>query len=113
MEVFLVADTRITSAEFGDYHYQQFLGWSFCDRQSKAALLRNVAAARTDANQDSIDRKLEFYARLYKTTPEQLLERIREADEKNISIAKLHQILAKEAGLSAREASQLPTDTAY
>jgi hypothetical protein len=113
VEISLVADTRIGSAEFGEYHYQQFLGWSFCDRQSKAALLRNLAVARTDANQESIDRKIAFYAKLYRLTSDELLERIRLADEQKISIAKLHETLAKEAGLSAKEASQVPTDTSY
>jgi hypothetical protein len=108
-----MADTRIGSAEFGEYHYQEFLNWSFCDRQSKAALLRNVAVARTDANQELIDRKMEAYAKLYNLTTEQLRERIREADERGVSIAKLHQNLAKEAGLSPKEATQNPVDPAY
>lgn len=103
MEPKLVADTRIGSAEFGDYHYSEFLKWCFGDRQSKAALLRNLAAARTDANQDLIDRKMSYYARLYKLTEDQLFERIRQADEQNISVAKLHQTLASEAGLNPKD----------
>lgn len=102
----LVADTRIGSAEFGDYHYTEFLKWSFGDRQSKAALLRNLAAARTDANQELIDRKIAYYANLYKLTEEQLIERIRLADESNISIAKLHQTLAAEADLDPKQVRQ-------
>jgi hypothetical protein len=108
MQVIDVADTRIGSAEFGEYHYQEFLHWSFCDRQSKAALLRNVAVARTDANQQLIDRKMAAYAQLYKISLEQLKERVRLADEEKISIAKLHETLIKEAGLTSREAAQLP-----
>lgn len=94
----LVSDTRIGSAEFGGYHYQRHLAWSFCDRQSKAALLRNLAVARIDANQQLIDRKLEYYAHLYGVSVEELLQRIMDADDQKISIAKLHQVLAAESG---------------
>jgi len=106
MQVLIVADTRIGSAEFGDYHYTEFLKWSFGDRQSKAALLRNLAVARTDANQELIDRKVAYYASLYKMTEEQLVDRIRLADEANISVAKLHQTLAAEAGLDPKQVRQ-------
>lgn len=101
----LVTDTRIGSADFGDYHYQRHLAWSFVDRQSKAALLRNMAAARIDANEAQIDRKLQFYADLYNITLEQLMQRIMEADERKTSIAKLHQVLAAEAGLGPEDLS--------
>lgn len=103
MQENLVADTRIGSAEFGDYHYTQFLMWSFGDRKSKAALLKDIGVARTDANQESIDRKIAYYARLYNLTEDQLIDRIRQADEENVSVAKLHQTLAAEAGLNPKQ----------
>lgn len=103
MQENLVADTRVGSAEFGDYHYNEFLKWSFGDRKSKAALLKDVGVARTDANQELIDRKIAYYSRLYGLTEEQLIDRIRQADEENISVAKLHQNLVAEAGLNPKQ----------
>jgi hypothetical protein len=90
-------NTRITSADFGDYHYQQFLNWTFCDRQSKAALIRNLAVARTDANTELISGKLEYYTELYGLTMAELQKRIFEADAEGISVAELHRRLTAEA----------------
>jgi hypothetical protein len=103
MQENLVADTRVGSAEFGDYHYNEFLKWSFGDRKSKAALLRDIAVARTDANKELLDRKIAYYCHLYGLTEEELVDRIRQADEDNISVAKLHQTLAAEAGLNPKQ----------
>ncbi|NJL57295.1 hypothetical protein HC928_20740 [bacterium] len=103
MELKLVVDTRVGSAEFGDYHYTELLKWAFGDRKSKAALLRDIGVARIDANQDLINRKIDYYINLYQKTEEELVERIRQADEEGISIAKLHQTLADEAGLNPKK----------
>jgi hypothetical protein len=100
------ADSRIGSSEFGEYHYEEFLKWSFGDRKSKAALLRDVAVARTDANKDLIDRKIEFYADLYGLSVEELIDRIREADDRKTSIPKLHEQLAQEAGLTISQTKE-------
>lgn len=93
----IMSDTRITSAEFGDYHYRRFLQWSFAERQSKAAFLRNLAVARTEANRNEIDDPLLHYSKLYGLPLEELLDAIYNADQNNISVAQLHQRL--EAGL--------------
>lgn len=94
-----IPDTRILSADLGQYHYVRFLLWAFSDRQSKAALLRNAIVARIDANASSIDEKLNFYSQLYAVTPNQLSERILAADREGTSIVKLHDILATESDL--------------
>jgi hypothetical protein len=103
MDLKLVVDTRVGSAEFGDYHYTELLKWAFGDRKSKAALIRDIGVARVDANQDLINRKLDYYITLYGKSEAELIERIREADEEGISIAKLHQTLAEEAGLNPKK----------
>ncbi len=92
-----VATTRLSTAELGDYHYQRFICWAFCDRQSKAALSRNLIAARTDANADLIDDKLQYYAGLYGLTLEELQTRLMQSDQDGVSIAELHRQLAAEA----------------
>jgi len=97
------SDTRIGSAEFGDYHYDRFLVWAFVDRQSKAALLRNLAVARTDANKDLIDDKLQYYCDLYNLGQAELLERIRQADLKGISIPQLHKLLSPQQNPTEEE----------
>jgi len=97
LEPEIVADTRISSAEFGDYHYKRFLAWCFAERQSKAAFLRNVAVSRTEANRDEINEVLEHYCKLYSMTEDDLLWHIYQADKNNISIAQLHERL--ESGL--------------
>lgn len=93
----IMSDTRIFSAEFGDYHYRRFLAWSFVERQSKAAFLRNLAVARTEANRSEIDDPLDHYAKLYSLPLEELLEAIYNADRNGVSVAQLHQRL--EAGI--------------
>ena len=102
MELSPVSDTRITSAEFGDYHYRRFLQWCFSERQSKAAFLRNMAVARTGANEDTIDRATDHYCKLYQLTPDELKEYVFQADQNNVSIAMLHDRL--EQGLRGEEA---------
>lgn len=98
----IVAETRISSAEFGDYHYKRFLSWCFAERQSKAAFLRNVAVSRTEANREEIDEVLQHYCKLYSLQKEELLQHIYEADKNNVSIAQLHERL--EAGLRGEDA---------
>lgn len=102
MQLIPVSDTRISSAEFGDFHYKKFLEWSFTERQSKAAFLRNVAVARTGANLDSINVAIDHYCKLYKLTREELQEYIYIADQNNVSIASLHDRL--EQGLRGEDA---------
>jgi hypothetical protein len=97
-----VSDTRITSAEFGDYHYRRFLEWCFTERQSKAAFLRNMGVARTGANQDNIDRAMDHYCKLFDLSREQLQEYVFLADQNNVSIAMLHDRLEK--GLRGEDA---------
>lgn len=89
-------DTRIGASEFGQYHYDRFLYWSFGDRKSKAALLRDLAVARTDGNLELIDAKLDEYARLYGLTVDDLKALIKEADQTGMSVPKLHKQLQDE-----------------
>lgn len=97
-----VTDTRISSAEFGDYHYRRFLLWCFAERQSKAAYLRNMAVARVDANQDVINNISSHYCQLYDLSLEELQEYIYLADLNGVSISMLHDRL--EQGLRGEEA---------
>lgn len=102
MDLRPVADTRITSAEFGDYHYRKFLEWCFTERQSKAAYLRNLAVARTGANTGNIDTAMDHYCKLYGLSREELQEYVYLADQNNVSIAMLHDRL--EQGVRGEEA---------
>jgi hypothetical protein len=95
-------NVRNVIAEFGDYHYRRFLQWCFSERQSKAAFLRNMAVARTGANEDLIDRAIEHYCKLYSLTAEELQEYVFLADQNNVSIAMLHDRL--EQGLRGESA---------
>lgn len=92
----VVSDTRIATAELGEYHYQRFLQWAFVQRQSKAAFARNVLVARTDSNSDGIDQGLEFYAARYNMTVAQLQQKIAEMDNDKKSISQIHIALEKE-----------------
>ena len=92
-----VADTRISSSEFGEYHYQLFVQWAFIERQSKAAFLRNIAVARTEANRSEVDDGLEFYANRYRMTVQELIDRIAELDQQKLSISQIHQRLDEES----------------
>jgi hypothetical protein len=38
----IVSDTRVSTGELGEYHYQQFLQWAFVQRQSKAACFKEL-----------------------------------------------------------------------
>lgn len=88
-----ITDTRISSSDFGQYHYALLLYWSFGDRKSKAMLLRDIAVSRCDANKSLIDDKLAEYAGLYGLTIDELKAKIMEADRDKVSIAKLHELL--------------------
>jgi hypothetical protein len=98
----IVPDTRISSAEFGDYHYKRFLSWCFVERQSKAAFLRNVAVSRTESNREEINHGFNHYCKAYGLTEEELLECLTQADANNVSIAQLHERL--ESGLRGEDA---------
>ncbi|MDZ7355911.1 MAG: hypothetical protein ONB55_22550 [candidate division KSB1 bacterium] len=98
----IVPDARISSAEFGDYHYKRFLAWCFVERQSKAAFLRNVVVSRTETNRDEINDGLKHYSNLHGLTELELLEYIYLADQNNVSIAQLHDRLEK--GLRGEDA---------
>lgn len=89
----VVSDTRISTGELGEYHYQRFLQWSFVQRQSKAAFARNVLVARTDANADGIDQGLEFYANRYGISTEELCELVAQLDNEKKSISQIHAAL--------------------
>jgi hypothetical protein len=91
----VVPDTRISSAEFGDYHYKRFLAWCFVERQSKAAFLRNVAVSRTESNREEINHGLLHYCKVYALTEDELLDYMYQADQNNVSIAQLHERLEK------------------
>lgn len=86
----VVSDTRISTGELGEFHYQRFLQWCFVQRQSKAAFARNVLVARADANTSGIDQGLEFYAERYKISIEELCNLIAELDNGKRSISQIH-----------------------
>lgn len=98
----IVSDTRISSAEFGDFHYKRFLAWCLVERQSKAAFVRNIVVSRVESNRSEIDQGLAHYSRLYGLSEEELLEHVYRADRNNVSIAQLHERL--EAGLRGEAA---------
>lgn len=88
-----VSDTRISTAELGEFHYRKFLAWAFVNRQSKAAYARNTLVARTDANTAGIQEGLEFYSQRYGISAEELCDLIVELDADSRSIAQIHQAL--------------------
>lgn len=90
-------DTRIGSSEFGDYQYAKFIEWCFYERQSKGGFLRNLAAARTEANQSVIADQRNYYCRVYGISEDEMLRRILEADAEGITIVELHRQLTEEA----------------
>jgi hypothetical protein len=91
---------KVMSAAFGAYHLRQLRGWAFCDAKSKATLIRDIVVARTEANQPLIADKTEFFVKKYKlSSADELLDRIEQADREGISVARLHQQLAAEAGV--------------
>jgi hypothetical protein len=94
----IVSDTRISTGELGEFHYQRFLQWAFVQRQSKAAFARNVLVARTDANNTGIDQGLEFYATRYGISIEELCELIAQLDNEKRSISQIHIALEERFG---------------
>lgn len=90
-------DTRIGSSEFGDFQYAQFIEWCFYERQSKGGFLRNLAVARTGANESIISAQREYYCKVYGIDSDELMRRILEADANGISIVELHRQLTEEA----------------
>ncbi len=89
--------TRITSAEFGDFNYQQYLEWIFVEGQGKAEHIRNMAVARTEANRPRAIEGLNHYAKVYGLSVEELGRRIRELDAQKKTILQIHRILQEEA----------------
>jgi hypothetical protein len=96
----IVSDTRVSTGELGEYHYQRFLQWAFVQRQSKAAFARNILVARTDTNSEGIDQGLEFYAARYKISIDELCELIAQLDNEKKSISQIHAALEERFGQS-------------
>jgi|GEM_PF-5996343 len=90
---------KVLSAAFGAYHLRLLRGWAFCDAKSKATLIRDIVVARIEANQPLLAEKLEFYAKKYNLSVEEFLDRIEQADREGVSVPRLHQQLAAEAGV--------------
>lgn len=101
-----VKDTRIQSAEMGDFHYRKFVEWAFVNRQTKGTFLANVGKARVvdAANAKEQLEGLEHYALLYNLTIEQVRDCIADADQNGVSTVELHDRLAK--GLRGEEATK-------
>lgn len=99
--------TRITSAEFGDWHYVQLLCWAFTDKkQSKGTLLRDIGAARVEdaSNRAVLNEKLQEFVKMYCLgSVEELRERVLQADKDGITLKELHRQLAKAAGVETDE----------
>lgn len=93
----MASDDRIRVAALSGFHLEALGDWGFCDLKQEATLLRDIAAARVEANLPTIQQKLEYYARLYRKSIEELQRRRREAKLGNISYAELHRQLAAEA----------------
>lgn len=90
-------DTRIGSAEFGDYQYSEFVEWCFFERQSKSSFLRNLAVARTAENSAVRAAQRDYYCRVYGIDEQTLLRRVLEADSQGLTIVELHRQLSEEA----------------
>jgi replication initiation and membrane attachment protein DnaB len=101
-----VKDTRIQSAELGDFHYRKFLIWAFANRQTKGAFLANIAKARVSVQENDMERSeaLMHYANLYEMSPLQLEQLITQADQNGVSVVVLHDRLAK--GLRGDQATK-------
>ncbi len=102
--------TRITSAEFGDWHYVQLLCWAFTDKkQSKGTLIRDIAAARVEDgnNRAVLHEKLQEFVKMYRLgSVEELRERVLQADKDGVTIKELHRQLADAAGVETDEATE-------
>lgn len=90
-------DTRIGSSEFGDYQYAKFIEWCFYERQSKGGFLRNLAVARTEANEPVMASQRDYYCKVYGISADELLRRIIESDAEGTTIVELHRQLTEEA----------------
>lgn len=91
-------DGRIYTSEMPPYHLKKLVYWAFADRKTKTTLAKDILVARTEVNDELIDRKLADYALNYLFTTEQLKELILLADSKGISNAQLHNTLKEYAG---------------
>lgn len=102
--------TRITSAEFGDWHYLQLLCWAFTDKkQSKGTLIRDIGAARVedDGNRAVLHEKLQEFVKMYGLgSVEELRERVLQADKDGVTIKELHRQLADAAGVETDEVTE-------
>lgn len=96
-----VADTRISTAELGDFHYQRFLQWALVENQAKGAFAANILKARIAANEGLIESGLEFYAAQYSLTVEELQQRIADLDSEGKSILQIRRHLQQEADAKA------------
>lgn len=102
--------TRITSAEFGDWHYLQLLCWAFTDKkQSKGSLIRDIAAScvENSSNRAVLHEKLQAFVKMYGLgSVEELRERVLQADKDGVTIKELHRQLADAAGVETDEATE-------
>lgn len=96
-----VADTRVSTAELGDFHYQRFLQWALVENQAKGAFAANIIKARAASNKSLIDSGLEFYANKYSMTIEELQQAIADLDAQGKSILQIHRQLQKQANEKA------------
>lgn len=101
-----VKDTRIQSAEMGDFHYRKFLEWAFVNRQTKGAFLANIGKARVADSGNTKEQLegLEHYSRLYNLSIDEVKDCIAQADQNGVSVVELHDRLAK--GLRGEEATK-------
>lgn len=90
-----VSDTRVSTAELGDFHYQRFLQWALVENQAKGAFAANILKARTASNESLIDSGLEFYANKYGVSIEELQQLIADLDSQGKSILQIHRHLSQ------------------
>ncbi|MEM0978765.1 MAG: hypothetical protein AAGH78_00690 [Cyanobacteria bacterium P01_H01_bin.58] len=93
----VVADTRVSTAELGDFHYQRFLQWALVENQPKGAFAANILKARVAANESLIDSGLEFYANQYHMSVEELQQAIADLDADGKSVLQIRRQLQQEA----------------
>lgn len=92
-----VSDTRLSTAELGDFHYQRFLQWALVENQAKGAFAANILKARTASNESLIESGLEFYANRYGMTVQELQQTIADLDSQGKSILQIHRHLQQQA----------------
>ena len=101
-----VADTRISTAELGDFHYQRFLQWALVENQAKGAFAANIIKARIASNEGLINSGLEFYANQYGLSVEELQQRVADLDAEGNSVPQIRRKLQQEADSRAKKKSK-------